>query len=390
MNSAMRLDDFDRLNYESLRELARCRLPRGIFEYIDRGCEDEVGLRRNRDSFDGIRMQPRVLVDVSSRSQRIELWGRPLALPLVIAPTAAAGLVRHKGEVHLARAAAKAGIPFCAATESITTLEEISTAAKGQIWFQLYVWQDRSLSYRLIDRAKEAGVDTLVVTVDAIVWPKREYNARNGYDVPLKPSVRGALDLAAHPRWLFQVLLRYLVTEGIPIHANYPAGYRSTITRGKMAAGLKMDASFAWNDIAELRRYWKGRLVIKGILHADDAEKAADIGADAIVVSNHGGRDLDSAVAPAEVLPEIAERVADRLVVLADSGVRRGSDVVKLLALGAKAVLVGRAFLYGLSAAGEAGAGAAIGMLGDEMDRTMALLGCRSVSEIGPQLIRTG
>lgn len=383
----MKIGDLDQLNYEGLRKMARRRLPRGIFEYIDRGSEDEVGLLHNRQTFDKIKMRPNVLVDVSSRSQQIELFAHNCSLPLVIAPTAAAGLLWHKGEIHLAHAAAKANIPFCAATESITSLEEISAEAKGNIWFQLYFWRDRSLSYRLIDRAKEAGIDTLLVTVDAIVPPKREYNVRNGYDVPLKPSLRGAWDVAMHPRWFTQVLLRYLLTEGMPTHANYPAGYRAKITRGKMANAVRMDPSLEWADIAELRKYWQGKLVIKGILSVDDALKAASHGVDAIVVSNHGGRDLDSAVAPAEALPEIAERVADRLVVMADSGVRRGSDVVKLLALGAKAVLVGRAFLYGIAAGGEAGASAAIDMLRDEIDRTMALLGCRSVKDIGPHLI---
>ncbi len=386
----MKISDWGELNYDSLRDKARRRLPRGIFEYIDRGSEDEVGLTHNRQEFDRIRLQPNVLVDVSSRTQQVELFGHTYSLPMVIAPTAAAGLVWHKGEIHLARAAAKANIPFCAATEAITALEEISTEAKGKIWFQLFVWRDRARSYRLIDRAREAGIDTLVVTVDSVVVPKREYNLRNGYQVPLEPSLRGAWDVATHPRWLAQVLLRYLLTEGMPTHANYPAEYRAKITRGKVAEAVSYDASVTWDDIAELRRYWKGKLIVKGILRADDALKAVSSGADAIVVSNHGGRNLDSAVAPAEILPEIAERIADRLVVLADSGIRRGSDVVKLLALGAKTVLVGRGFLYGLAAGGETGASAAIDMLGDEIDRTMAFLGCRSINEIGAHLIWKG
>lgn len=385
----MKIGDLDGLNYDTLRDLARRRLPRGIFEYIDRGSEDEVGLAHIRQTFDEIKLRPKVLVDVASRDQAIELLGRRYSLPLVVAPTAAAGLLWHKGEIRLARAAAKAGIPFCAATESIAAVEEIAAEAKGDIWFQLYFWRDRSLSYGLIDRAKGAGIDTLVVTVDAIVSPKREYNARNGYDVPLRPSMRGAWDVATHPRWLLQVLMRYVLSEGMPTHGNYPAGHRTRITRGKKADALRMDPSLNWSDMAELRRYWRGKLVIKGILSADDAMKAAALGIDAIVVSNHGGRDLDSAVTPAEVLPEIAERLAGRLVLMADSGVRRGSDVVKLLALGASAVLVGRAFLYGTAVAGEAGAGGAIAMLSDEIDRTMALLGCASIATIGPHLIRT-
>jgi (S)-mandelate dehydrogenase len=388
--SWVKLGDLDQLSYDSLREMARRRLPRGIFEYVDRGTEDEAGLLHNRRRFDEIRLLPNVLVDAAARSQRIELFGQSCSLPLVIAPTAAAGLLWHRGEIHLAKAGAKAGIPYCAATEAISPLEVIAAAAKGNIWFQLYFWRDRSLSYGLIDRARAAGIDTLVVTVDAIVPPKREYNARNGFDVPLKPSLRGAWDVATHPRWFTQVLLRYLLSEGMPTHGNYPDGYRAKITRGKPADAVRMDPSLDWGDIAALRKYWRGNLVIKGILSPDDAVKAVSHGIDAIVVSNHGGRDLDSAVAPVDVLPEIIGRTGDRLVVLADSSVRRGSDVVKLLALGARAVLVGRAFLYGTAAAGEAGAGAAIAMLGDEIDRAMALLGCRSVKEIGPHLLRTG
>ncbi len=294
----------------------------------------------------------------------------------------------HKGEHHLARAAARAGIPYCAATEAIASLESLASAAPAKTWFQLYVWRDRSLSLGLVDRAWKAGIETLVVTVDAIVPPKREYNARNGYDVPLKPSLRGAWDVASHPRWFTQVLLRYLTTEGMPTHANYPAAFRSKITRAKLGDAVRMDPSLDWDDIAELRKRWRGNLVIKGILNAEDAAKAVSCGVNGIVVSNHGGRDLDSAVAPAEVLPEIVDRVGEKLVVLADSSIRRGSDVVKLLALGAKAVLVGRAFLYGLAAGGEAGASAAIAVLADEVDRTMALLGCKAIAEIGPHLIR--
>jgi isopentenyl diphosphate isomerase/L-lactate dehydrogenase-like FMN-dependent dehydrogenase len=252
------------------------------------------------------------------------------------------------------------------------------------------IWKDRSLSYRLVDRAREAGIDTLLVTVDTAVLPKREYNLRNGYDVPLRPSLRNVWDVATHPRWFVQVLLRYLLNGGMPRHGNYPAAYQRPITGGKIADAINLDATVAWGDIAELRRYWKGRLVIKGILRVEDALTAASHGVDGIVVSNHGGRHFDSAVAPAEVLPEIAERAGERLVILADSGIRRGSDVVKLLALGAKAVLVGRAFTYGTAVGGEAGATEAIAMLADEIDRTMAFLGCRSVQEIGPDLLWKG
>jgi len=383
----MKTGNLEGMSYESLREMARRRLPKGIFEYIDRGAEDETALAYNRRCFQRIRMRPKILVDVSVRTPEIELFGRKQALPLLVSPTAATGLVRHKGEIDLARAAAKANIPFCAATEAITAFEEVVAATKGNIWFQLYFWKDRRLSYGLVDRAREAGIDTLLVTVDTAVLPKREYNLRNGYDVPLRPSLRNLCDVATHPRWFVDVLLRYLLKGGMPRHGNYPEVYRRPVTGGKIADEINLDATVAWADIAELRRYWKGRLVIKGILRVEDALTAAAHGVDGVIVSNHGGRNFDSAVAPAEVLPEIAEKVGERLVILADSGIRRGSDVVKLLALGAKAVLVGRAFIYGTAVGGEAGAADAINMLGDEIDRTMAFLGCRSVQEIGPDLL---
>jgi len=380
------LDDLDRLNFDLLRAIARRKLPRGIFDYIDRGAEDEVGMRHNRHAFDAIKLVPRALVNISARSQQVELFGRTFASPLITAPAAAIGLVWHRGEIALAHAALEANIAFCAATESIMRVEDI-VATGVKPWFQLYVWNDRAITWRLVERVRDLGIDVLVVTVDAATPPKREYNAENGFDVPLKSSVPAAFDIATHPGWVLKVLLPYLRQGGMPELGNYPPGYRSKITKGKISDAVKITGSFDWAGFAELRRRWNGPLVIKGILHPDDAVKAADLGADGIVVSNHGGRDLDSAAAPIEMLPRIAEAAGSRLVVLADSGIRRGSDVVKLLASGAKAVMVGRAFLYGTAAAGQAGARAAIAMLADEIWRAMGLLGCRSLAEIGPQLI---
>jgi (S)-mandelate dehydrogenase len=380
------LDDLDRLNFDLLRAIARRKLPRGIFDYIDRGAEDEVGLRHNRHAFDAVKLVPRALVNISARSQQVELFGRTFASPLITAPAAAIGLVWHRGEIALAQAALEANIAFCAATESIMRVEDI-VATGVKPWFQLYVWNDRAITWRLVERVRDLGIEVLVVTVDAATPPKREYNAENGFDVPLKSSVPAAFDIATHPGWVLKVLLPYLRQGGMPELGNYPPGYRSKITKGKISDAVKITGSFDWAGFAELRRRWKGPLVIKGILHPDDAVKAADLGADGIVVSNHGGRDLDSAAAPIEMLPRIAEAAGSRLVVLADSGIRRGSDVVKLLASGAKAAMVGRAFLYGTAAGGQIGARAAIAMLADEIWRTMGLLGCRSLAEIGSQLI---
>jgi (S)-mandelate dehydrogenase len=380
------LDDLDRLNFDLLRAVARRKLPRGIFEYIDRGAEDEVGLRHNRQAFDAVKLVPSALVDISSRSQQVELFGRSFASPLIAAPAAAIGLVWHRGEIALAHAAREANIAFCAATEAIMPVEEV-VATGVKPWFQLYVWNDRSISWRLVDRARELGIEVLVVTVDAATPPKREYNAQSGFDVPLKSSLPAAFDIATHPGWVLKVLLPYLRQGGMPELGNYPPDYRSKITKGKISDAVKISASFDWAGFSELRQRWKGPLIIKGILRPDDAVKVADLGGDGIVVSNHGARDLDSAVAPIEMLPRIADAVGGRLVILADSGIRRGSDVVKLLAAGAKAAMVGRAFVYGTAAAGQPGARAAIAMLADEIWRTMGLLGCRSLGEIGPQLI---
>ncbi len=369
------------LNINDLRAMARKRLPKGIFEYVDRGTEDEISLRDNRRVFDAVKLAPSVLVDVSGRNQEVDIFGHRQAMPLVIAPTAAAGLMWHDGEVQLARAAALANVPFCVSTQAMTTIEKIAETG-ARLWFQLYVWRDRKLTHALIDRARDAGAETLVLTADTVVSPKREYNQHNGFGIPLKPSLRGAIDVAFHPRWLFSVLVRALMTEGVPTYAHYPAEFRTAITQVASSDALKLADNVTWADVTELRRRWPGRLVIKGILRADDALKAVDCGVDGIVVSNHGARNLDIAPSPIDVLPSIADTVGDRLVVLADSSVRRGSDVVKLLASGAKAVLVGRSVLFGLATSGGAGARHALEMLKTEIDNTMALLGTTAVAEL--------
>jgi L-lactate dehydrogenase (cytochrome) len=242
------------------------------------------------------------------------------------------------------------------------------------------MWRDRALTYKLIERARVAGAEALVLTADTVVSPKREYNQRNGFGIPLKPSVRGALDIATHPRWFWRVLLQYLRTGGMPVYAHYPSDLRTAITSVAASSSLGLSDTMTWDDILELRRRWPGRLIIKGILSVEDALKAAECGVDGIVVSNHGGRNLDIAPSPVDVLPRIAETVGSRLTILADSGVRRGSDVVKYLALGAEAVLIGRSVLFGVAAGGDAGATHVLHLLKHEIDNTLALLGCRSVT----------
>lgn len=370
------------LNTADYRRKARQRLPRGLFEYIDRGTEDECAVRSLRRSLDGLRLSPRVLTGHGERDMRTELFGETLAMPVAVSPTALAGMCAHDGEAKLARAAARAGIPFCVATQSVTTVEEMRAGAPdANLWFQLYVWKDRAMTAALLDRVRACGVSTLLVTVDTPMGPKREYNNRNGFAVPFTYSLAAALDVAAHPGWFVRVLLRYLRETGMPTYGHYPEEFRSSITRPSIAEAVRLENLLNWDDLRELRRLWKGQLVVKGVLDPRDAGMAADLGMDGIIVSAHGGRNLDSAPVVTEILPVIADRVGHRLDVLADSGVRRGSDALKYIALGAKAVLLGRLPLWGLAAGDEKGADDILAMFRTEMDQTMTFLGVRTPAE---------
>lgn len=374
-------------NIEDLREMARRRLPRGMFEFVDRGTEDEVALRHNRAAFERIRFRPRTLVDVSIRSQEITLFGRKLPLPFGIGPTGTAGLLWYCGEIALARAAAAAGIPFTVAVNSMTSMEQIAESGGGRLWFQLYMWSDRARSHEIVARAKAAGFEALIVTVDGAVRANREYGHRNGFEMPFRFNRRNVAGVLARPDWLCRVLLRYALTSGVPRFENYPPDIMDRLTAHTLKSSYLKNDSLTWEDIRLLRKLWPGVLMVKGILHPHDAVLAADCGADAVIVSNHGGRMLDSAVAPIEVLPEIVDAVGKRITVLMDSGVRRGADIVKALALGAQAVLIGRASLYGVAAAGEAGAARAIAILREETSRVMALIGAPGVNALNPHFL---
>jgi len=374
-------------NIFDLREIAQRRLPKGIFEFVDRGTEDEIALHNNRAAFERIRLKPRTLVDVSRRNQGITLFGQSHQMPIAIAPTGTAGLMWYHGELELARAAAAAGIPFTLATGSMTAMETVAKEAGGTLWFQLYMWPDRSLSHKLVERAKAANYQALVVTVDGAVSGNREYNLRNGFTIPFSFTRRNVTDVLMHPRWMLSVLLRYLVTTGMPRYENYPSELRAKITARPMGRSMMKNDSLNWDDLRALRRMWPRTLLVKGIMHPQDAVLAADCGADGVIVSNHGGRNLDSSMAPIEVLPEIVEAAGKRTAVIVDSGFRRGSDVVKALALGAKAVLVGRSTLYGTAVGGEAGAARAIGIFREEIDRVLALIGCCGVAELGRECL---
>ena len=375
-------------NIFDLREKALRRVPRGLFEFVDRGTEDEVSLKNNRSIFDGIRFKPRTLVDVSRRTQDTIIFGVQHKMPLVIAPTGTAGLMWYEGEIALARAARAAGIPFTLATGSMTAMERVAEEAGGDLWFQLYMWPDRSLSHELVLRAKAAGYKALVVTVDGVSSGNREYNIRNGFTIPFTFSTRNIVDMVTHPRWLFGTMMRYFINSGMPTYANYPAAARAKLTAGPVGRSSLRSDSISWDDLDALRKIWPHKLIVKGMLDPDDAAKAVDHGADAIGVSNHGGRNLDGIISPIEALPQIVDAVGNRAAVFMDSGVRRGSDVVKALALGADAVMVGRSTLYGVAVAGEAGAARALDIYRDEISRVLALLGCRSIADLGPQYLK--
>ena len=370
-----------------LRELARRRLPKGVFEFFDRGNGEEAALVENRAAFERYKFTPHQLVDTSRRSQEVTLFGKRHKMPIAVAPTGSAGLAWYEGEIELARAAARAGIPFTLATGSMTALERVAEQAGGTLWFQVYMWPDRAASHKLVERAKAAGYQAIVVTVDTPVPPGREYNLRNGMTVPFRFTRRNVTDVMLHPRWLAGVLMRYLATTGMPRYENYPTEVKSRITALPMGRSMMTTDSLTWDDLRMLRKLWPHTLMVKGILRPQDAVLAADCGADAVIVSNHGGRAVDSTRAPIEVLPEVADAVGKRITVLVDSGFRRGADVIKGLALGAKAVLIGRAPLFGTAVAGEAGAARAIEIYRDEIDRMLALIGCPGVAHLGREYL---
>jgi isopentenyl diphosphate isomerase/L-lactate dehydrogenase-like FMN-dependent dehydrogenase len=374
-------------NIFDLRDMAIARVPKGLFEFVDRGTEDEISLRNNRAVFDRIKFKPRTLIDVSARSQEVTLFGQKQKMPICIAPTGTAGLMWHEGEIALARAAKEAGIPFTLATGSMTSMERVAAEAGGRLWFQLYMWPDKAMSHTLVERARAAGYEALVVTVDGAVSANREYNLRNGFTIPFTFTRRNITDVLMHPRWLFGVLARYVFTTGMPRYENYPSEIKYKVTAQPMGRSQMKNDSLNWEDLKVLRRMWPGTLIVKGLAHPQDAILAADCGADAVVVSNHGGRNLDGSMAPLEALPEVVDAVGKRIPVIVDSGFRRGSDVVKAMALGASAVLVGRSTLYGVAAGGYEGATRAIAIFREEIDRVMALLGARSVAELTPELL---
>jgi (S)-mandelate dehydrogenase len=372
-------------NIEDLRAIARRRLPRIVFDFFDGGAEDEITLRANRASFERIRLAPKVLNDVSHVDPGTEILGAPAGYPIVVAPTGAIGLGWPGADVAIAQAAAARGIPYTLSTSATAGIEEIAERAPGRLWFQLYVLTDRAFSDRLVERARAAGYEALVVTVDLPTGGKRERDTRNGFALPFRPGLRHLLQGAAKPSWAWRILAHGGIPEAVNLRGF--SGPNADIATAASSVGQNLDASFDERGLARLRDLWKGKLIVKGVARADDAERIARLGADAIWLSNHGGRQLDGAISALEALPAVAEALGGRLPVLIDGGVRRGSDVLKARALGAQAVAVGRATLYGATAAGAAGARRALEILCDELERTMRLCGVRATGEIGAHLL---
>jgi L-lactate dehydrogenase (cytochrome) len=363
-------------NIADLRALAGRRVPRVLFDYVESGSYDEVTLRANLAELQAIKFRQRVLVDTTGRSMATTLLGDKAALPIGIAPTGLTGLVRGDGEILAARAAAAAGIPYCLSTMSICTIEDVAEATRKPFWFQLYVLRDRAFSQAMIERAKAANCSVLMVTVDLPLRGQRHADIKNGLTVPPRLTLRNMWDVATKPSWALGVLMGKRKTFG-NIEA-YLEGKVSLMGAGEWSTH-HFDQSLNWRDLDWIRKLWPGKLVLKGILDVEDAKTAASLGADGIVVSNHGGRQLDGAPASIAVLPDIVAAVGHRIEVLFDGGIRSGQDVMKALALGARGCLIGRAYLYGLAAMGEAGVAKALDIIRQELEITMILTGTKDL-----------
>jgi L-lactate dehydrogenase (cytochrome)/(S)-mandelate dehydrogenase len=372
------------INIDDLRRLAKRRLPKIAYDFIEGGLEDERGISRNEDAFAAVGLVPRYGIDVSRVDQSTTLFGRTYAGPLGIAPTGIASLFRPGADLMLAEAAKVANVPFIMSGSSTALIEDLGRLAPDHGWYQLYIARDRKISEDMVRRVQDAGLSTLVITVDVPVNSKRERNLRNGFTRPLKMTMKTKLEALRHPGWMVEYL-----QNGMPLLCNWQRYAPAGATTAEIAdfVAEQTPVPVLWRDIENFRRQWPGKLVIKGIMHADDAVRCVGLGVDGIIVSNHGGRQLDKSPAPIEVLPAIAEAVGDRLTVMFDSGIRRGSDVIAALCLGAKYVFAGRATLYGAAAGGTAGAARALAIFKDEIGRAMMQMGAPDIRSLGPQFL---
>jgi len=378
------ITSIDATNTEDLRQIARRRIPRALFDYVDRGSYDELTLRSNRSDLDAIRLRQRVLVDVSKVTLATSMLGEPVSMPVAIAPTGMTGLIHGNGEMLGARAAEAAGTKFCLSTMSICTIEDVREVVEKPFWFQLYVFRDRGFSSSVIERARAANCSALFVTVDLPMRGQRHMDIKNGLTVPLRISLRNVIDVATKPAWAMSVLrARRRGFGNVEAFLNSRGG----IMASGSWANENYDRTLNWRDIDWVRSLWPGKLVLKGILDVEDAKRAASAGVDAIVVSNHGGRQLDGARSSIASLPDIANAVGDRIEVLFDGGIRSGQDVMKALASGARGCLIGRAFLYGLAAGGEAGVRRVLELIRAELEVSMALTGQCDIQAITRDVI---
>lgn len=373
-------------NVEDLRRIARRRLPRGVFDYIDGAAEDERTMAANEGAFARISFRPRVLRDVSAIDPSTTLLGRPLPIPLVLAPTGFTRIADPEGELAVARAAQRAGLPYTLSTLATRSIEDVATAnGDGRRWFQVYVWRDRGLVKDMIERASLARYEALVLTVDTAVLGRRERDVRRGFSLPPKIGLDTVVEGIIHPSWTW----KFVQAEPIRfanVAMSAPGDGTDAVSLADYV-GSQFDPSLSWDDLDWMRSVWRGPIVLKGIQTVEDAVLAADAGVEAIAVSNHGGRQLDGAPASLDLVAPVVDAVGDRVEIICDGGVRRGSDIVKAVSLGARACMAGRAYLYGLAAGGERGVDHVLGLLDADVRRTMALIGAVSLADLGPELL---
>lgn len=365
---------------EDLREIAQRKVPRAFFDYAEAGSYSQETLRANRSDLDRINLRQRVMIDVSARDMSTTILGEKVSFPLVLAPVAMTGLEHGNGEIHACRAAQAAGIPFTLSTLSICSIEDVAQAVEKPFWFQIYVMKDRGFVRSLIERATAAKCSALVLTVDLQTLGQRHCDVKNGLSVPPALKIKNLIDMASKPGWVYSVLTGKRWTFGnLDGHVKGMEGVKSLA----QWVGSQFDETLNWKDVEWIKSIWPGKLVIKGVLDAEDAKLAAKTGAAALVVSNHGGRQLDGAPSSISMLPEVADAVGSEIEVMFDGGVRSGQDVFRALALGARSCLIGRSYIYGLGAGGEAGVAKAIEIIRKELNVSMALTGVNRVSEIG-------
>ncbi|NNE72298.1 MAG: alpha-hydroxy-acid oxidizing protein [Acidimicrobiales bacterium] len=373
-------------NVHDLRRMAKRRLPGGVFDYIDGGAEDEVTLERNSLAFAELEWVPRVLRNVQAIDPATTLLGRRHPMPLVLAPTGFTRIADSQGELAVARAAERAGLTYSLSTMGTRSIEEVAEVSDGPKWFQVYVWKDRGLVAELLGRAKAAGFEAIIITVDLAVLGRRERDVRRGFELPPKIGPSTIIDGIVHPGWTWDFVRADPITFSSVVGQHDIDG--STAVSLADHAHQQFDQSLSWADIAWFRQQWDGPIVIKGVQSVADAEIAVEHGIEAVALSNHGGRQLDQAPVPLELLDPVLQAVGGETEVIVDGGIRRGSDIVKAMCLGASACMAGRAYLYGLGAAGERGVDHVLGLLRADMERAMALVGATTIDDLSPDLVR--